>query len=231
MSLNNNIVGLLTYPGSPLLYPTVVELKKLGHSQIAVISDGDEVNQKFVSIISDRTNGKAVFHKFSDFEALQVPFYFVKNHNADECLHLIKALSISVLGSCGTPRKLVTPMLKSVRFGIVNCHPGKLPDYRGSSSVEWALTNGHPVYSTAHFMTEEYDAGPIISDHLLDTQGLTYPEIRLQMIDQQAKHLARAIHHVLTAEKAPKDYAAQPQGKTWGVFPEERRSELLNRRF
>ena len=225
------MIGLLTYPGSPLLYPTAVELQKLGHSDIVVISDGDEVNQKFVSIISARTEGKAVFHTFSDFEKLHIPFYFVKNHNSEDCIDLIHSLSISILGSCGTPRKLGTDMLKSVALGVVNCHPGKLPEYRGSSSVEWALTNGHPVYSTAHFMTEEYDAGPIISDMMLSIKGLTYPEIRLQMISQQSKHLAHAIHQVLKASKPPEDYAAQPHGKTWGVFPEERTSELLNRRF
>lgn len=231
MSPSNSSIGLLTFPGSPLLYPTVVELQRLGCSRIFVISDGDQMNEKFVTIIRNRTEGKATFHTFSDFETLQIPFYFVKNHNSQECLNLLQTLSIEVLGSCGTPRKLSSQALSCPRLGVVNCHPGKLPEYRGSSSVEWALTNGHPVYSTAHFMTEDYDAGPVISELRLNTEGLTYSEIRLQMIEQQAKHLAQALHQVLKADKLPSAYAAQPQGKTWGVFPEERTSELLNRRF
>lgn len=231
MSPSNSPIGLLTFPGSPLLYPTVVELQRLGCSRIFLISDGDQVNEKLVTIIRNRTEGRATFHSFSDFEKLNVPFYFVKNHNSEECRNLLKKLSIEILGSCGTPRKLSSQALSCTRLGVVNCHPGKLPEYRGSSSVEWALTNGHPVFSTAHFMTEDYDAGPIISEVQLETQGLTYPEIRLQMIEQQAHHLAKALHQVLQADKPPSDYDAQPQGKTWGVFPEERTSELLNRRF
>ena len=231
MSPATSIIGLLSYPGSPLLHPTVNSLRQMGHQNIIVISDGDLPNEKFKSIISERTQGKAIFHSFTDFEDLQVPFYFVKDHNRDSCFNLIKSLKVAILGSCGTPRKLKSQILNATPYGIVNCHPGKLPEYRGSSTVEWALTHGHPVYSTAHFMTEEYDAGPIISEVQLMTRGLAYHEIRLKMIEQQSSHLAQAIDQVLRLAKKPTDYAAQPQGKVWGVFPESRIQELLNRRF
>ena len=59
-------------------------------------------------------------------------------------------------------RKLSSKLLKSVKNGIVNIHPGILPEYRGCTCVEWAILNDDKVGNTAHFMTDEYDAGPII---------------------------------------------------------------------
>jgi methionyl-tRNA formyltransferase len=228
---NQNKIGLLAYPGSPLTYPTVEALQGAGYKEIAIICDGDRPNEKFMQIISERTEGMAIFHQLTDFKHLGVPFYFVDNHNSDDCLNLIKNLGIDILGSCGTPRKLKTSILQSCRYGVVNCHPGQLPHYRGSSTVEWALLNGDPVAATAHFMTEDYDAGPIIKVYPFETKGLTYAEIRLKMIQHQAVSLADAIGRVLQEEKIPAHYPSQPEGKLWTVFPQDQLASLQKRRF
>lgn len=226
-------IGLLTYPGSPLTYPTVEALQKKNYRNIYLISDGDKPNEKFIQIISDRTGGKAVFHSMVDFQKLNTPFYFVKDHNSEETLNLIRNLNLDILGSCGTPRKLKSIILHSCPYGVVNCHPGRLPDYRGSSTVEWALFNGDPIAASAHFMSEEYDAGPIINTYPFSTKGLSYQEIRLQMIEHQAKSLASAIDQVLQAGKLPDEYEPQPvnAGQLWKVFPEEQMTKIVNRRF
>jgi len=228
-----NKIGLLTYPGSPLAYPTVAALQKRGYKEIYLISDGDKPNEKFIKIIDDRTGGKAIFHSMVDFQKMNVPFFFVKDHNSEETLNLLRNLNLDILGSCGTPRKLKTIILYACQYGIVNCHPGRLPDYRGSSTVEWALLNGDAVAASAHFMTEEYDAGPVIETYPFSTKGLSYAEIRLQMIDHQAQSLADGIDRVLRAGKLPSEYAPQPpsQKPLWTVFPEEQMKKMMNRRF
>ena len=40
---------------------------------------------------------------------VEVPFYFVNNHNDDDTLNLISNLSIDVVLNAGTPRKLSLP--------------------------------------------------------------------------------------------------------------------------
>ena len=64
--------------------------------------------------------------------------------------------------NAGTQRKLSKDFLAIASNGIINIHPGILPDYRGCSCVEWALLNNDMIGNTAHFMDLNYDTGPII---------------------------------------------------------------------
>ena len=109
-----------------------------------------------------------------------VPFYFSKNHNSIENIELIKSRGIDLLINCGTPHILKSKVLKAPKIGILNCHPGILPNYRGCTCVEWALYNGDPVGNTAHLMTENIDEGPIIYTKTLDiNDNDCYTDIRI----------------------------------------------------
>jgi len=52
-------------------------------------------------------------------------------------------------------------------------------------------------------MVEELDAGPIVEQEILPTEGLTYHQIRARMLSFQAEILARSVEKVLKAGKAP----------------------------
>ncbi len=68
-------------------------------------------------------------------------------------------IDVAIQGGVGI---LEGEALAAPRIGILNVHPGRLPDYRGNSCPEWALLNGDPVYATAHFLDEGIDTGPVI---------------------------------------------------------------------
>ncbi|HEX8252121.1 MAG TPA: formyltransferase family protein [Thermoanaerobaculia bacterium] len=46
--------------------------------------------------------------------------------------------------------------------GVVNCHMGPLPWYRGMDVIEWPVLYGEPCAVTCHFMNEGIDTGPIL---------------------------------------------------------------------
>lgn len=54
------------------------------------------------------------------------------------------------------------PVLERSGAGIVNCHMGPLPQYRGMDVVEWPVLRGEPCAVTCHFMDEGLDTGPIL---------------------------------------------------------------------
>jgi len=61
------------------------------------------------------------------------------------------------------PFRLPKSVLDIPRFGAINFHPSKLPQYRGPNPIGWQVLNNEPFMSlTFHFMREEYDSGPII---------------------------------------------------------------------
>jgi methionyl-tRNA formyltransferase len=48
-------------------------------------------------------------------------------------------------------------------FGIINCHAGKLPFYRGRNVLNWALINDEKDFGiTVHFIDEGIDTGNIL---------------------------------------------------------------------
>ena len=48
-------------------------------------------------------------------------------------------------------------------IGIINCHAGKLPFYRGRNILNWVLINDEKEFGiTVHFVDEGIDTGDII---------------------------------------------------------------------
>ena len=55
------------------------------------------------------------------------------------------------------------PLLEQLRAGIINCHGGPLPRYRGLMPTFWLLANGESEGAvTVHYVDEALDNGPII---------------------------------------------------------------------
>lgn len=56
-------------------------------------------------------------------------------------------------------------MYESVKYGVINCHAGKLPKYRGSSVLNWAIINGEEECGWSIIRIDEgIDTGDIIRD-------------------------------------------------------------------
>ena len=88
------------------------------------------------------------------------------------------------------------PLLTAAPHGFINAHPGKLPWYRGRSTINWAIINGEPeIGVTVHLMDEGVDTGDILVQRLLpigwhDTYGSVLtrvqdivPEIVLEAVN------------------------------------------------
>ncbi|MGW7367906.1 formyltransferase family protein [Streptomyces sp. NPDC054841] len=57
---------------------------------------------------------------------------------------------------------------------IINCHPGRLPQYRGARPVNWALRNGEHLHGiTIHGIDPGVDSGPVIAEAVFSI----WPEI------------------------------------------------------
>lgn len=63
--------------------------------------------------------------------------------------------------------KIIGPALIDATPQIVNCHPGRLPHYRGVRPVNWALRNGDDLAGiTLHVIDTGVDTGPILAEAL-----------------------------------------------------------------
>jgi methionyl-tRNA formyltransferase len=66
-------------------------------------------------------------------------------------------------------------VLTAIPNGILNLHLGRLPDYKGNATVNWAIIAGEPeIYADVHVMAPELDAGDIMARAVMILDDDTY---------------------------------------------------------
>lgn len=91
-----------------------------------------------------------------------VPVESVDTVNDPSFVKQIEAEDISVILSVSAPEIFSPPVLKAPRWGCLNVHTAKLPQYRGMLPTFWALYHrDDEVGVTVHTMEEEIDQGQI----------------------------------------------------------------------
>ena len=104
--------------------------------------------------------------------------------NAPETVAWVKARTPDLNVAVFYDQVIRRPLLESALLGFTNVHPGKLPWYRGRSSVHWAIINNESELGvTVHLMDEGVDTGPILAQRTLpilwaDTYGSMMTKIR-----------------------------------------------------
>lgn len=94
--------------------------------------------------------------------------------NDPEMVETLRSHDCSIAISMNWQTLLRRPVLESFEHGVVNCHPGDLPRYRGNAAPNWAILNGEDdVVYTLHLMTEALDAGPILSQRSMPIDDST----------------------------------------------------------
>ena len=66
---------------------------------------------------------------------------------------------------CGFPYIFKKNLLKLSKYGIINCHAGKLPKYRGGSPLNWQIINNEKFFGLSIIKIDEnIDTGEIIEE-------------------------------------------------------------------
>jgi len=89
--------------------------------------------------------------------------YIVTEHDSSQSISEI-AESGADLGVILGARILKQRTIESFEKGIVNIHPGIIPDNRGLDNFKWAIINKLKLVNTAHFINSEIDLGDIIEE-------------------------------------------------------------------
>jgi len=141
----------------------LMQLINAGHFPKAIIEEtgpiADEEREKFLR----RINGYRVAPTITELlKGMNIPRLSVKNHNDKECIEILKDLEPD-LGVLGGTRILRKEILQIPDDGILNSHPGLLPEVRGSASPAWSVYFDIPVGSTCHFIDPNIDTGDIVA--------------------------------------------------------------------
>ncbi len=134
--------------------------------------------------------------------------------NDSTLVELLTRLSpdVIVFSGGGLVRKAV---LEIPTMGVLNCHSGILPTYRGMDVVEWAIleASGQPeIGLTLHFMDRGVDTGPILLHHHEQVrEGDTLDRIRRRLEPQMVRLMMSGLRGL-----RDENMEAQPQAKEDG---------------
>lgn len=92
-----------------------------------------------------------------------VPLLWFRDFHDADCLATLRKLAPDLAIVDGTP-VLKPTVFTTPRFGSLNLHCGRLPDYRGAPPAFWELLNGErEVGVTVHRVTTRLDEGPVVA--------------------------------------------------------------------
>ena len=119
----------------------------------------------------------------------QIPYHVV-DHNSQYSIKLLNQFDIN-LGIISGARIINKNIIKQIKYGILNIHPGLIPEIRGLDSVLWSIEKNIPIGVTAHLIDEHIDMGTIIKRDTINIEiSDDFNKLTKKNYDLQLKVLA-----------------------------------------
>ena len=128
---------------------------------IEEFSEGGEIErEKFEFRIGNHSVGPTIESqaKEHNISVVEVPI-----HKDEHCMKHIELVGPELIVFGGT-RIIRGKILEygEARGGVLNSHPGLLPECRGSASPAWSVHENIKIGSSCHFCSAEIDAGDLV---------------------------------------------------------------------
>lgn len=126
---------------------------------------------------------------------LRIPYHVV-SHNSPQTVELVSSQGID-LGVVAGARILKKNIIGAFKLGVMNIHPGLIPEVRGLDTLQWALMRDLPIGVTAHLVDERVDAGRIIlREQVTLYKDDTLVDISLRLSETQVTMLPKVLNMV-----------------------------------
>ena len=132
---------------------------KWAHNAFKMLNNDRLIDIKFVCVRYD-SNDEILkeLANINDIDYLKHP-----NINSIDFLNNIKNYNCDLFISMSFNQIFKSKILSMPKMGIINCHAGKLPYYRGRNILNWVLINDEKEFGiTAHYVDLGIDTGDII---------------------------------------------------------------------
>jgi methionyl-tRNA formyltransferase len=193
-----------------------------GHVPVLVVEEDSDVadteREKFLERIAGHPIAPSIEEQARSRE---IRIERVPIHTSDVLLEVLgqkvlgpEELDLLVLG--GT-RIIRGPILSHPRHGVINSHPGLLPDCRGSASPAWSVYHDIPVGSSTHFCDEGVDTGDLLLRREVEVRrGMTYEDLCYETLVLAGTLMREALDAFVEDRW---DELRRPQGESsWPTF-------------
>ncbi len=191
-----------------------------------VILAADPVELKFYKS-KIRVGPKDLFlwhpKELADFHDID---YRVTVHNSEETSQIVKSKNLDVGVILGA--RILKPIaFDGFNIGVINMHPGILPQNRGLDNLKWGILENHPQGVTSHIVDSKIDMGfKVLQEKIkiYEDDTLVDLHIRLQNLEQKLM-----IESLKLLENKPIDsLESLPRGRYYRSVPPEVESSLMD---
>lgn len=133
-----------------------------------------EEREKFLTRIEGNPIADTIVEQIS---GLDIPHVEVLIHNSEQVMPHLRELELDLIVFGGT-RIIRGEILDYPKDGVINSHPGLLPECRGSASPAWSVYHDIPIGSSTHFCDNGIDTGELLMRREVPVKrGMTYEDL------------------------------------------------------
>ena len=133
------------------------------HRALEVLLTDERFRLAFV--VARKNRDEPVLRAFAD--GAEVPFFRPPAVNDDDFLARVRPLNADLFVSMSYDQIFRERLLHTPQLGVINCHAGALPRYRGRNVLNWALINGEDHFGVSvHYVDEGIDTGDLIKQRM-----------------------------------------------------------------
>ena len=185
---------------------------------------GDEEREKFLKRIEGNPIAPTIEAQLAELaeSGVSVPHIEVSIHNSEQVMPHIADIPLDLVVFGGT-RIIRREILAHSKDGVINSHPGLLPECRGSASPAWSVYHDIPVGSSTHFCDNGIDTGELVLRREVPVKrGMTYEDLCYETLVLAGVLMKEAL---MAYDEGKWDEMRRPQGEsehpTFRNAPEE----------
>ena len=197
-------------------------IPKIIISEVSEIAD--EEREKFLKRIEGNEIAESIESQIDELSlsGINVEHVEVSIHNSEQVMPHIKELELDLIVFGGT-RIIRGEILDFPRDGVINSHPGLLPECRGSASPAWSVYHDIPIGSSTHFCDNGIDTGQLLLRREVPVKrGMKYEDLCYETLVLSGILMKEAL---IAYDEGRWDEMRHPQGEspfpTFRNAPEE----------
>jgi methionyl-tRNA formyltransferase len=139
----------------------------------------DEEREKFLKRIEGNSIAPEIQEQLEEMsrKGVQIKNIEVPIHNSTEVMPYLMDMDLDLIVFGGT-RIIRGEILDYPKHGVINSHPGLLPECRGSASPAWSVYHDIPIGSSTHFCDNGVDTGHLLlRREVLVKRGMKYEDL------------------------------------------------------
>ena len=100
----------------------------------------------------------------AEFYNIKYKILNVEDINSDELIGELKKSKVKYYVYSGPGGQILKNNILSIGKEFLHVHPGKVPSYRGSTTIYYSIIDKDMCYASAFFLRKNIDAGPFIKE-------------------------------------------------------------------